>query len=106
MKLPARESCRRLVLYAGLLGGAAIALLPARAWAPPLCPGTHLDSDRLVLRVRTATVDGVALDVTAFQSVSPFFLESGCSLDSLDGMLAEPDSPPDRRAAYWGRVSP
>jgi hypothetical protein len=93
----------RSVLRIGLMIlGAAAALAPARAWAPPLCSGHRIEQEVLSLQVRSVTVDGAPLSVPA----NSYRLQSGCALDALDGVLMDPDDPSQFRATFWGREAP
>jgi hypothetical protein len=90
----------------GWVAGAAfvaVSLMAGRAWAPPLCSyGEKIDGDVLTLRVRLATVDGVQATLPAVN----YSLRSGCALDALDGVLADPDASDGKRTVTWTMVTP
>ena len=80
-----------------------VVLRPSTALAPPLCSYQEkIGAEVLTLRVRLATVDGVQVTLPP----SGYKLQSGCALDSLDGVLADPDTTDHKRTAIWGLHAP
>jgi hypothetical protein len=65
---------------------AAIAV-PNVAWAPPICHRTLYHREQLTLRVRQASIDGVAAPVPD----ESFALTAGCPPASLVAALYDPD---------------
>jgi hypothetical protein len=81
----------------------AISVQSRRAWAPPLCSyGSKIGGDVLTLRARLATVDGVQVTLPA----GLYSLRSGCSVNGLDGVLADPDAADGRQTVAWAPVQP
>ena len=94
-----RTSMSRL----GGLVALAVVLVPARAWAPPLCSYQEkVAGETLTLQIRLATVDGVQVTLPR----TGYSLQSGCSLNALTGTLADPDAPGSKRDVVWGLRTP
>jgi hypothetical protein len=81
---------------------------PKARGGPAGCDWPKTHAERLSLQVRSISVDGVVLapDDPRFVAMTggTYFLESGCTPDSLAGKLADPDGTTGDWA--WKRIGP
>jgi hypothetical protein len=82
-----RRTTRTCGIALAVASGLAAFAVPEIAWAPPLCHGIVYHREQLTLRVREATIDGVAVPLPS----GSFAVSAGCPPDSVVGTLADPD---------------
>jgi len=72
---------------------------PALAWAPPICSADVRETEDLVLRVTSGTIDGVAVTLTDRE----YHVSSRCGEGIVNAFLADPDATDGARMSGYKR---